>query len=317
MNQLVKASHANTMAVYERIQDPLAFCKQMAKPVAAMMGCNQDQGESIALAILCEGVTVSEFMRRNHWIPGKGPSMRSDAMLAEFRMNHAGSYEIISNTPYLAEINFTDASGKEYNRKLTARDCLMSRWPWSKSPGWKTSVSKAAQMFGDGETEQVVLGTLISGCGDNWGTLVDWQNMLWARLVSSSLRVICPELVAGVYTPEELQSSATGEIKSATAVTLDDEAMKKLNIPSSEPEEEAVDASFEVVDGEVVVEEPAPTDDSPIVVQIKTLAGQYFGDQDQEQLQGVLDKYGATSWQEMEEATLVGIRDKLEAAVGE
>jgi hypothetical protein len=100
--------------------------------------------------------------------------MRADAMLAEFR-KRGGVCRIVENGLERAAADF-EFEGQSYHGVFTmddARrtgDCLKS----------------------DGKTLK-----------HNWAHRAD--DMLWARMVSRSVRRLCPEIVAGLYTPEEVQ----------------------------------------------------------------------------------------------------------------
>src|SRR5574343_201221 len=94
-----------------------------AKAVASVIpNTSEAQGEAIALTCMVDGIHPIDFARRYHWIPGKGPSMRSDAMTAEFKLNHGGDYECLEKTARRAAIKFTTAAGKAYTFELTRRD---------------------------------------------------------------------------------------------------------------------------------------------------------------------------------------------------
>lgn len=202
---------SNALTVYQKVDNPIAFCDSMAKPIAATVGCNPDQGTAIALTCLCEGLTPLEFVRRYHWIPGKGPSMRADSMLSEFRLNKGGKYKVVEKSSRRAAIEFTDVDGNFYACDLTLRRALLSRWPWAKidkaakTIGWLAANIKVGELYAANVGEDEIFRTMQPHFKDNWGTEFDWANMLLARLISESLRYIQPELVAGVYTPEEME----------------------------------------------------------------------------------------------------------------
>jgi hypothetical protein len=184
--------------------NPVEFATSMGLAYCAVVGCTPDQGAGVALAGYCEGLDPVAFKRRYHWIPGKGPSMRADAMLAEFTMNWGGKYKLIESSPTRCAITFTDAEGNTYERVLTRTDLLLSRNPW-KGGAWKEWVPKVQAWIAAGQTEDQIMAQCWTVFGDNYGTPFDWENMLMARLVSQSLRKICPGLVAGIYTPEEME----------------------------------------------------------------------------------------------------------------
>lgn len=196
---------SNTMVVYEKVADPIRFTQNYKLAVASIVGCSLESAEGIALVCMCEGLTFMEFRNRYHWIPGKGPSMRASSMLSEFRMNYGGQYTIVENSSKAAAITFTDRDGKIYPLRLDVRSLMLSRNPWRKDPGWQASVAEVRKRIKAGESDDTIFEAMLPQMGDNYGTEYDWQNMLMARLTSQSLRVICPELTAGVYTPEEME----------------------------------------------------------------------------------------------------------------
>lgn len=192
------SASSGALAVYQRVDNPIAFATSMAKTFAAMTGVPLEQGEAVALTCLCEGLTPVDYRRRYHTIDGK-PTMRADAMLAEFRMNHGGDYEIVERSANRAAINLIDHKQRSYPFEFTWEDCLKSRWPWKSGKG-------------PGANPETDIKT-------NYSTPVDRRNMLWARLVSDAIRAVCPELVAGVYTPEEMEDAAgSGSQAAAPAV---------------------------------------------------------------------------------------------------
>lgn len=213
---------ATALAVYDKISDPIAASRSLAKAVASVVGgTSVDQGEAIALVCICEGIHPIDFNRRYHWIPGKGASMRSDAMLAEFAMNYGGTYERIEKSPRRAALNFTTKAGKVFVCELNRRGLFLSRWPWAKEDksagtiGWKKANAEVYRLIGDGKSDDEIFAIMQPQFKDNYGTELDWQNMLWVRLVSDSIRSICSEINAGIYTPEEIQDIDVGESSSA------------------------------------------------------------------------------------------------------
>jgi hypothetical protein len=175
------------LTVYERVDNPLAFVEAMAESTAIMIpGCDIKAGRALAMMLLRRNMDAMDFIQRYHFIQGK-PTMRADAMLAEFRLNKGGKHRIIQRTPEVAEAEFTTADGDVYTFKLTWEEAQQERYPWAKGCGPGTG--KMAPTF--------------ENLKDNWSTPQGRKQMMWARLTSDSLRAIVPELVAGIYTPEE------------------------------------------------------------------------------------------------------------------
>lgn len=177
----------NALAVYQRVENPISFCDSMALAFASVVGCDERQGKAMAMQALCEGLNPMQLQRRYHWIQGK-PSMRADAMRAEFRMNHGGDFELIESTGDVAHVKFTDSKGRTYDSRITWEQAQKEPWPWKKGCGPGTD-----------KTEPT-----LANVKDNWATPLSRANMLMARATSTALRYLCPELVAGVYTPEEM-----------------------------------------------------------------------------------------------------------------
>jgi hypothetical protein len=136
----------------------------------------------VALTCLVEGITPLEFKRTYHLIQGS-PSMRADAMLATFRTKYGGKHRIVERSTELAAIELTNKDGDTASFSFSWEEAQASRWPW-KDP--------------DNHDK---------GIKDNWSTPTDRKAMLWARLVSDSIRAFQPEVVSGVYTPEELEDA--------------------------------------------------------------------------------------------------------------
>ena len=226
MGNELTTTRGNAMAVYDRIQDPIAFAKEIATSMELLCGAPSGAGMAIGMMMLSENLNFAEVGRRYHFIGGR-PSMRADAMLAEFRMNFGGDYEIIENSPTRAAIKFTDSKGREYEREFTLEQLNNSRWPWK---NWKAEVPEYK---------------------DNYGTEEDRQSMLFNRLVSRELRRICPELVAGVYTPEELEDlPATEKAEKPARKTVaerlagQEEPSARQRRPDTVVIDDAIDAEF-------------------------------------------------------------------------
>jgi len=130
-----------------------------------------EQGAIIALTCHMERVTPLDFIRTWHIIDGK-LSMKYDKMLANFRQL-GGQYRVIEMSDTMAKAWFSYKENEgEY--QFTFEDADQAGFSRRKD------------------------GTLK----DNWKRQP--KVMLFARLVSSTLRWLCPEVVAGVYAPEEV-----------------------------------------------------------------------------------------------------------------
>lgn len=188
---------------------------------SGMFGIN-NPAAGFVLAATChtQGISPIEFKRTYHIIDGT-PSMRADAMLAEFR-NRGGRYKIIESSDTRAAAEFTFE--KEKNTfEFTMEEAKKSGYCYKS----------------DGKTLKT-----------NWERSA--RNMLWARMASNAVRMLCPEIVAGIYTPEETEDMSADRdernIESCEPVAVDNiadrvAAMKPANVepqtqPQSQPQSE-------------------------------------------------------------------------------
>jgi len=172
----------NELTVYDRISDPIVYAEKMGAALAKSGMCglpNEEAGMIIAMTCLCDGITPMDYMRRYHTINGK-PSMRSDAMLAEFRINHGGNHKVVERSPDRSTIRLISRDESIDEFSLT--------WDEAQEAGWPYYVDKKGEV----------------ATKDTWDSRRGRQTMLWARVVSDAIRTVCPEVNAGVYTPEEM-----------------------------------------------------------------------------------------------------------------
>jgi hypothetical protein len=194
-----------------------------------------------------QGISLLEFQRTYHIVEGR-PSMRADAMLAEFR-KRGGRYVMAENSAGRAAAKF-EFEGNEYAFEFTIDDAR-----------------RIGDAFkGDGKTLK-----------HNWAKRP--EDMLWARMVSRAVRRLCPEIVAGLYTPEEVQDF--------------DDAAPRGGIPVVMPPEEAARRA-KIVQAESAAAETVTVDavDAPGTVLSFYICPDGFGD------------FSGHSWDEMDDATL-------------
>lgn len=158
----------------------------------------KDAASGFIVALTChqEGIPVLDFPKKYHIIQGR-LSMRSDAMLAEFRIR-GGRYKIVEASVNKAELLVT----------------------------WEGTTSTFSYTMEDGRrTGDAMEGNKLKY---NWEHRP--ESMLWARCVSRMVRMLCPEVVAGVYTPEEIMDiGPTGEVQKVAVVdrSVVERAMEK------------------------------------------------------------------------------------------
>jgi len=137
---------------------------------SGMFGCNKpEQGVIIALQCIAENKPPLEMAKNYHLVKGK-LTKRADSMLADFKRSGGKiKWGDLKNREVQAG-TFTDPDGNAYDVSYSIDD------------------AKAAGVY-------------------NTKADSPWQKtpaaMMRARLVSETLRAIAPEIVTGVYTPEE------------------------------------------------------------------------------------------------------------------
>ena len=154
----------------------LADLKEAGKLLAqsCMFGAkNEAEGFVIACTCQQERMSLLEFQRTYDIIDNK-PSMKADAMLAGLVLL-GGTYDIISRTSELAEIKVS-IDGREHTDRFSWEEAQDERYIKDKNDELKF----------------------------NWSTPRKRKQMLWARLVSDVVRAIAPQVVKGIYTPEEV-----------------------------------------------------------------------------------------------------------------
>jgi hypothetical protein len=173
---------------YADLADRIDHVEKLGKWIAMskMFGCDSiDQGCVIAADCFLTGMTLLEYQRRNKIVQGK-PFKQYDAMLAEFH-ERGGKSKIIESTPEVACVEFL--FNDNVNRMtLTWQELQKEPIPYL---GKESEVIKALE-----EGKPVPL-------KPKYATPRSRQTMLIARLVSASIRVICPEVNYGTYTEEE------------------------------------------------------------------------------------------------------------------
>lgn len=129
----------------------------------------------MVLALTCafERKPPTEIARRYHLIDGR-LSMKSGAMLADFRQVHNGTHKVIVRNPDGATIELSK-DGRTQQFSITWEE--IKDEPFTKDKNGKTK--------------------------HNYATPRSRMQMMWARLVSDSIEAFCPEVSYGVYTPEE------------------------------------------------------------------------------------------------------------------
>jgi len=170
-------SDSTALSVIDKINDPQSFIIGMGRMFAlsTMFGC-KTEAQGVVLAMHCVMTKQSPLviMQRYHFIEGK-LSMKAEVMLAEFR-RAGGRYE-------------WEADGRDGKRA-------------------------ALKMTFDGVTytseytiDEAMKAGLVKPDKPQSGWMASRPNMLRARASSNGVRMLLPEAVVGMHTPEELEDA--------------------------------------------------------------------------------------------------------------
>lgn len=217
-----------------------AEAQAMGKILASsgMFGCeNEAQGAVLAITCYTEGISPLQFKRSYHLVDGN-PAMRADAMLAEFR-KAGGRYKVIERDSKVASMAVWSVNDDD-GIPSTEDDAITWTYTWEDA-----CLSELPYCFKNGQA--------TTKLKKNWRTIP--KNMLWARCTSDMVRTLMPEIVAGVYTPEEVSDFKQEEAPPAKA--------PNKRKPKSEPKPEPEPKSEPVIDVEAKVIPPAHVDPPP------------------------------------------------------
>lgn len=180
------------LAIYDRINDPLAAAKQFGLAIhqSGMFGtAAPQQGEVLAMECMARRMPPLMLAERYHIIFGK-LSMKYDAMLAGFIRN-GGKYRVIEREPNAVEIELTKTDGETRRFRFTWEQAQEEPFIYE---GKEKEVLKL--LFGDRKKLEVKA---------KYQTPRARMQMLWARVVSDGVHVMDPTVAHGVYTPEEIE----------------------------------------------------------------------------------------------------------------
>ncbi len=157
-------------------------------------GCTKkEQGSVLALELISAGKAPLWLASRYHIISGK-ISLKADAMLALFR-ERGGRVKWIKFDNDAAQADFT-IEGQTSTISYTASDATRAKLlpPRNAESGWAKHPAE----------------------------------MLRARLISKAIRMVCPEVCAGIYTPEEVEDFKITEPVTALLNTSKERALKTV-----------------------------------------------------------------------------------------
>lgn len=233
------------LTAYQSVRDPAQFIESMGKAIAnsRMFNCeNEAQGKVFALACMANRCDPLSIPQSYHLMHGK-LSLRADAMLG--RLSKAGGcYEIRERTPHAAEIH-VEYKGRSLTERLTWEDAQEEPFVYAGKPA---DILK--KLLG-GDRSKLQLST-------NYATPRRRGQHLWARVVSDSVRAVAPELVTGVYSPDETHGILVDQGRvSPSAPMVEQEVEEELPPPadvSAQGIADAEDAEFAPT--------PSPDDDA-------------------------------------------------------
>jgi len=212
---------ATPLALASPIQPTLAITSledmdRVSKSIAAsgMFGVTKPE-QALCLMLLCqaEGMNPIAALRRYHIIEGK-PSMRADAMQGEFEARGGG---IIWHTRTDSEVAATFFSDrKKIDPKATDR--AKARYAALRDGDTKTASELAEageetiiRTIADVDAKKVSMSW--DRDGKVWKKKHNWaqspRQMLTARTITEGVRLIMPGLIAGIYSPDELEDAKT------------------------------------------------------------------------------------------------------------
>lgn len=243
--------------LYTKINDPITAATKIGEWLAksGMFGCKSvEQGQVLALACMAEQKNPIQILREYHMIDGK-LSMRADAMLAGLRQR-GGSYKVLNRTADKAAIE-VEVDGNKQAFSFTWDDAKHEPFVFQK----------------DGKSLKT-----------NWATPRARMQMLWARVVSDAVRTMMPEVVAGTYTPEEIQDFPDAR----KAVTV--EASIEAEPPETLEPEVVKDGDHKADTARKVEPEPTTANDDPTLMPVGPKAGKPFADFTLKQLQTIFKR---------------------------
>lgn len=227
---------------------PMAEMQELAQDAAksGMFGL-QNPSQAICLMALCqaEGINPVLALRRYHLIEGK-PSMRADAMLAEFAARGGGVIWHVRSDELVAATFFIDAKKmdekaieRSRNRAAAMLENDHATVMENSYPGEETIV----RTMKDADAKK----TSMSFKDGQWKKKHVWQanprQMLTARVITEGVRLIAPGVVAGIYAPEEIEDSRESFLQDAVASPSHDvESMRSI---LAQHEQNALDATTE------------------------------------------------------------------------
>jgi len=227
--ELVKRETNSVMELYSGIESKWGVIQEIggALALSGMFGCTKkEQGMVLMLAAMAENASILDIKRKYHIINGE-LSMRTDYMLASF-LDAGGTvkWANIGDDGVEARATFAiDGQTIEmcYSMDDARRAGLVKPGSgWTKTPG----------------------------------------AMMRARLVSKALRILRPQIVAGVYTPEEVADFKPDVVEKPLPAAPS--VPKKVEVVGVEAVAEVVDPEGDPATSEAATTVPAEVEENVV-----------------------------------------------------
>lgn len=235
----MNSSSSNQVIAYDNVTDVVGYVRSFGESIAKsqMFGCQSPaQGEVIAMECMARKLPPLTIAQRYHLISGK-LSMKAETMLADF-LAKGGKHKVNKRTPEEVSVTFTEPE-THAGRAPTDHTCSFTWEDAKKEPFvYKGKEDEILDAIEKGQTDKLVLKAKYRSPRSR-------MQMLWARLISDSIRFIDPTITSGTYTPEEIED-------------FDEEPIGKISAANTPPAEEIIEA--EVVETKTEPAEPDSTD---------------------------------------------------------
>ncbi len=190
-------------------QDPVDDLMKLGKALvqSGMFGLdNPGAGVVLVIEAMTQGTSLLDIAATYNFIKGR-PSMRADTMLARY-MGLGGKVQWVETTDAVARALWTHGEHKGYEVGLTLKEACAAY---------------------DRPTRT---GTKFTDKDSPWVRTP--QSMLRARVISMAIRMIMPEAIHGVYTPEEVAEFTDMPTQKAKPI-LDPETPTPAPAPAPTP----------------------------------------------------------------------------------
>lgn len=181
VNPSLNAQSPSATSIYNKINDPIQAIEKMGEMIwgSGMFGCvKPEQGMVLAMQCLAEGKPPLELAKTYHIVEGK-LTMRADAMLGRYLTTGGKVKWLVRSDKEVKAIWSKD--GNDIEISTTIEEFKNNGIAMSKSGGLK----------------------------DNWRKFP--KQMLTARNVSEAVRLLAPQIIAGIYTPEEVSDFTSND----------------------------------------------------------------------------------------------------------